>query len=283
MRKFTKTLAALLALSLLACPAGNGQITGFTVSASTSEDLSSLSEEDLGLLREQIDEELAVREAAPRPGLTRGDKGEDVTLLQLRLQELGYYQTKITGKYDNETQKAMKQFEKKNGLKNDGDASSEDQSLLFSNDAIPKDSTAGDPAEPKAETEPSPQNEPEADPETEPSPQSQPGADPDSEYEPLDYWSVQADPDSYIGAHVIVEGTVLQTIPDDSVGLRVRIGTEGYFCPVMVTVSFEPSFEMQKGDTVSFHAIASGTKTYTTVLGDEMTIPAFVAEDAARL
>jgi len=64
--------------------------------------------------------------------LDRGSKGDSVSSVQQRLKELFFYSGSITGKYDTETQKAFKQFEKYNNLTNDGKASQSDLLILFS-------------------------------------------------------------------------------------------------------------------------------------------------------
>ena len=64
--------------------------------------------------------------------------GEEVLALQARLKELGYYSANLTAMYDKKTTSSMKVFEKANGLKADGNASLDDQTLIFSQDAIPK-------------------------------------------------------------------------------------------------------------------------------------------------
>jgi peptidoglycan hydrolase-like protein with peptidoglycan-binding domain len=63
--------------------------------------------------------------------LDRGSKGDFVSDVQQRLKELFFYNGNITGKYDTETQKAFKQFEKYNNLTNDGKASQSDLLILF--------------------------------------------------------------------------------------------------------------------------------------------------------
>ena len=63
--------------------------------------------------------------------LDRGSKGDSVSSVQQRLKELFFYNGNITGKYDTETQKAFKQFEKYNNLTNDGKASQSDLLILF--------------------------------------------------------------------------------------------------------------------------------------------------------
>ncbi len=67
--------------------------------------------------------------------LKNGDNGEDVTRLQERLQELGYFSQKTTDKYRAITAKAVKAFQEHNGLEATGTADVETQRLLFSDGA----------------------------------------------------------------------------------------------------------------------------------------------------
>ena len=71
-----------------------------------------------------------------------GNTGDAVSTLQAQLKTLGYYTGEITGTYDAATQKAVKAFQKKNGLKTDGVAGSATQSLLSSGDALASGATA---------------------------------------------------------------------------------------------------------------------------------------------
>lgn len=54
--------------------------------------------------------------------LRYGDSGEDVKTLQRRLKELGYYSSSIDGEYGTVTVRAVKAFQAKNGLTEDGTA-----------------------------------------------------------------------------------------------------------------------------------------------------------------
>lgn len=64
--------------------------------------------------------------------LSRGKKGEDVYMLQMRLTELGYYHGSITGGYYGGTIQAVKDFQSDYGLTVDGAAGKQTQALLFS-------------------------------------------------------------------------------------------------------------------------------------------------------
>ena len=71
----------------------------------------------------------------PYVSLQKGSKGEEVTKLQTRLSDLGYLTGKIDGEYGNQTKTAVQKFQEKAGLKADGIAGVETQTLLFSDDA----------------------------------------------------------------------------------------------------------------------------------------------------
>lgn len=66
--------------------------------------------------------------------ITPGTKGDVVEKLQRRLAELGYYEDSLSAPYSygNMTKAAVAAFQKENGLKDDGIATSETLSLLYS-------------------------------------------------------------------------------------------------------------------------------------------------------
>ncbi len=63
--------------------------------------------------------------------LEYGSTGDDVSQVQQRLLELGYYDAKITGGYYKQTRAAVRAFQKNNGLKVDGVAGRDTQEALF--------------------------------------------------------------------------------------------------------------------------------------------------------
>ena len=69
--------------------------------------------------------------------LYRGRQGEDVYMLQMRLNELGYYNGTITGGYYGGTIKAVEAFQRDHSLTVDGAAGQQTQSLLFSSSVDP--------------------------------------------------------------------------------------------------------------------------------------------------
>ena len=72
------------------------------------------------------------------PVLRVGSTGSDVSDLQARLTELGYYAGTIDGKYASATQEAVTEFQSRNGLTADGIAGRQTQDLLYSGSAQPK-------------------------------------------------------------------------------------------------------------------------------------------------
>ncbi len=66
-----------------------------------------------------------------RPGAT----GTKVKELQTRLRALGYFDHSLDGKYDSQVTEAVKAFQKRNGLKQDGIAGKATQTKLYSNSA----------------------------------------------------------------------------------------------------------------------------------------------------
>lgn len=72
------------------------------------------------------------------PVLRVGSTGSDVSDLQARLVELGYYTGTIDGKYSAATQSAVMEFQSRNGLTADGVAGRQTQDLLYSGAAQPK-------------------------------------------------------------------------------------------------------------------------------------------------
>ena len=69
--------------------------------------------------------------------LTAGMSGEQVRQLQRRLVELGYLASSyVTGVYDTETQQAVRNFQRANGLSSDGQAGSATQSQLYASGAV---------------------------------------------------------------------------------------------------------------------------------------------------
>ncbi|MEN6472227.1 MAG: peptidoglycan-binding protein [Clostridiaceae bacterium] len=89
--------------------------------------------------------------------MAEGDKGGDVERLQLRLDELGYYEGNVNGYFGTATARALMAFQKKNGLSQDAVAGGETRELLFSPRAKPKiDPTPTPTPKPSKTPKPSP-------------------------------------------------------------------------------------------------------------------------------
>ncbi len=114
--------------------------------AETSVDLSTLSDAELLELWQAAGDRLREVGAYPYIELSKGDEGVDVTNLQTRLKALYYFADDLTGKYADSTVKAVKAFEKANGIKPDGKMSIDEQDLLYSNSAVPKATSTPSPA-----------------------------------------------------------------------------------------------------------------------------------------
>ena len=71
--------------------------------------------------------------------LKSGDSGDAVIRLQERLAELGYFYVNPTGNYLDVTVQCVKDFQLLNGMAATGIADAETQALLFSDEAVPRD------------------------------------------------------------------------------------------------------------------------------------------------
>ncbi len=93
----------------------------------------------------------------PASTVDKGDSGVDALLVQQRLQELGYYSGKLDGKFGSGSVNALKAFQRKNALKDDGVAGTETKAVLFSVHAVPAvEPTASPTPSPKPVPTPSP-------------------------------------------------------------------------------------------------------------------------------
>ena len=72
----------------------------------------------------------------PTKTLRPGDKDEEVKLLQQRLKDLGYYTGNITGVYNTATTEAVKAFQKKSSLEQDGILGPITRTVLYGVNAI---------------------------------------------------------------------------------------------------------------------------------------------------
>ena len=74
----------------------------------------------------------------PISALSEGATGQDVILLQDRLKELNYFSAKSTGNFLSITVKAVKDFQKANGLEDNGIVDIDTIIALFSDSAVKK-------------------------------------------------------------------------------------------------------------------------------------------------
>ena len=88
----------------------------------------------------------------PTRTLRSGYVGDDVRSVQLRLAELGYYTTTVTGEYGTATVTAVTAFQKENGLDADGVAGSKTYAVLFSASARPAPAPTATPTAAPAQT-----------------------------------------------------------------------------------------------------------------------------------
>lgn len=223
----------------------------------TNDELSALTVDELLALQNQINQLLTEKGYRLYTEISHGDKGDHVTRLQERLTELGYFSGKISGKYDTETEKAVKQFQKNNGLVSSGMATQELQELLFS-------SNAG------LITTPTPK------PTATPSPSIDPSF---SEYISLSYQECARYPDKYFGTRVKLDGKVLQVLGSKDTGFEIRLATSGssdvYYIRVKKGVV---DYNILEDDRLTVYAVMSGTHTYTSTLRVSVTIPYAIAE-----
>ena len=97
----------------------------------------------------QIDQETYQRllaDDAKHYTVSIGIEGTDVEQLQLRLYELGYI-NKVTSYFGTDTEAAVKVFQKKNGLYDDGNVGKLTREVLYSENAVPMSFSIGDESE----------------------------------------------------------------------------------------------------------------------------------------
>lgn len=239
-------------------------------------------------LRARIDEMIAQIGSADYAPLERNDINDDVTRLQERLIELGYM-TRANGKYDNETVKAVKQFEKVNGLENDGKASVLDQLILFSASALTKDGQPATTVTDVNQTEPAPGDvkpDPDADKPDPSADKPDPGADkPDpsianldlDSYAPFDFAEYTADPEAFQDSMVQLEGNVLQLLNAQGDTSALILVTDD-LQRIYVEADAQTLDGISGGNRLTVYARISGTYEYTTLTGESRTLPRAVAD-----
>ena len=96
--------------------------------------------------------------------LSRGRRGEDVFMLQMRLTELGYYAGSVTGGYYGGTIEAVRAFQEASGLQVDGVAGTKTQQALYAQGAAHAGTTPAPTASPVPTPSPTPAPTPVPDP-----------------------------------------------------------------------------------------------------------------------
>lgn len=225
-----------------------------------------LSIEELLILQTEISKVLAEKGYVTYIELDRGSKGDEVVSLQERLKELGFYQGLISGKYDTETQKAFKQFEKINGLDNDGIASQDDQIVLYSSDAVAKITPIQDETTAAASVKVTPEPAPE-------------GYLPFSDFDYTEYFRY---PEKYYGTKITLKGKVVQVMGSRKSGYQIRLATSGSSDIVYVRIYNDPGFNILDDDRLTVYATMKNTYTYTSTFLSSVTIPSADA-DSIRL
>jgi len=214
-------------------------------------DLSEMTIEELLVLRDNIDAMLEEKGHHVYFDIERGDKGEDVSRIQEQLTTLGFYSGKITGKFDSQTQKAFKSFEKVNGLENDGIASRADQIVLFGADVL-------------AKVSPTPAPTPLISP--------APTADRLEHDVSFDYEDCLRYPEKYMGSAYQLKGKVEQTIGSREDGFQLRFSVLGSSNEIIfVSIAEDPGYNILEGDWLILDLIMSGTATYESIWGKEIT------------
>ena len=219
-------------------------------------DISAMTAQELLDLRNILNDRLIEIGEYPFIQLERNDKGDEVVRVQERLQALGYLVGRITGKYDNETQKAMKAFEKANNLDNDGIASIADQRILFSNTATINEIIV-------------PAN----------TPKPEKAIDPEkAEYEQISYDDYARNPETYRMKKVLLKGRVEQVVGSREDGYQLRFSVLNNSSNIIYVLGIDdPGFNILDGDRMNIYATLYETVTYETIWGNKITIPACYA------
>lgn len=272
-----KSIALLLAVLLLAgaLSAAAAELTAPDADNISTEELADMEEsitnnwlfsleemsiDKLLILQSEIIRILADKGYIKYDELDRGSKGDSVSDVQERLKELGYYSGSISGKYDSETQKAFKLFEKNNSLKNDGKASQDDLILLFSSSAHAKTTPT-----PSSENNSiSKKTEEEVD-----------GYLPFSEFDYTEYFRY---PEKYYGTKIILKGKAVQVLGSRARGYQIRLATSGNSDIVYIRLKMDPGFNILENDRLTVYAIMKDTYTYTATFLNSVTIPSADAD-----
>lgn len=218
-------------------------------------ELSSYTVDELIAMQERIEAELFSRGQTVYFGLERGNSGKDVLRLQSRLKQLGYFSGVETGKYNSQTQQAMKKFERAQGLTVDGNASPEDQALLYSDSVLPSATQM-----PTAINAPKETVDPRFD-----------------GYIELNYEDASRYPENWLYKGVVLKGKVVQALGNRTRGFQFRLELTGTDNVVFVFAD-DPGYNILENDRLTVYATMQMPVTYETVLGNNITIPSATAE-----
>lgn len=207
-------------------------------------DLTAYTDEELLLLKEAVAEEEKARGIGYET-LQRGSSGEAVAALQQRLIELSYLSGSADGDYGAKTQSAVELFQSSVGLTATGIADVETQIALYAEDA------------PQAKV-----------------------------YLELDFQAISRDPESYKGKNYKFTGKVLQVMEEDYESCTLtamRIATKGSYDNVVYVFYMRPANEARilEDDKVTVYAECQGLYSYESVMGNEITLPQFMAESVS--
>lgn len=137
MKKNPKTVAGIAVMVLLLCGIGVLLTFVFPTAREVRREMSltptPIPAMPSSVLAETPDPALPTSE----PILRTGSRGDEVTNLQSRLRDLGYYSAEIDGQFGAGTKEAVMAFQRANGLEPDGIFGDETKKLLYSSDAKP--------------------------------------------------------------------------------------------------------------------------------------------------
>lgn len=221
-----------------------------------SVDISGLDAEQLLELRETVNLRLRELGAYPYLEISKNEKSDEVLNLQKRLIELNYFTGEPSGKYDDATVKAYKAFEKASGMKQNGVASIEEQTLLFSDDAVAKPT-------------PTPK----------PTPKPTPTPDPRKAYGSFNFTDVSRYPEKHMDEMVKITGTVVQVLGTRTSGYELRVATKGRYDNIVYILLFDdPGFGILEDDKITAYCTVDEPITYETVMGASITLPGLLCD-----
>lgn len=261
-------LSMLLLLTVAQAQAGNTPTADEIISA-----LPGLSSSDLARIQLALTTEMSGRNktgtnntgvaqtavpavtATPNPAAAQyetlrvGSSGSNVLRLKNRLYELGYFTSNnFNDQYTSTTSERVMQFQAENGLSQTGTADGNTQAVLYSANAKPKKTVST-------------------------SSNSSDG------YQTLNYQTYARNPEVYKGQKFKITGKVVQVLGSRSDGYELRVATKnGYDDVCYIYIPFDPGYALLDDDKVTIRAVSYETVTYTSIWGQEITIPFFVAD-----